>query len=76
MLLLKTLRLFAFDNLSQIKSDFDQTLRRSDAQNSVVCVFTILKARLFETKRKINEISYETLCVYGKVFEKCLPIRK
>ena len=35
MLLLKTLRLFAFDNLSQVKSDFDQTLRRSDAQHAV-----------------------------------------
>ena len=28
MLLLKTLRLFDFDNLSQVESDFDQTLRR------------------------------------------------
>ena len=28
MLLLKTLRLFDFDNLSQVESDFNQTLRR------------------------------------------------
>ena len=35
MLLLKTLRLFDVDNLSQVKSDFDQTLRRSDAQHAV-----------------------------------------
>ena len=35
MLLLKTLCLFDFENLSQVKSDFDQTLRRSDAQDAV-----------------------------------------
>ena len=32
---LKTLRLFDVDNLSQVKSDFDQTLRRSDAKHAV-----------------------------------------
>ena len=35
MLLLKTLRLFDFDNLSHLKKDFDQTLRRSDARHAV-----------------------------------------
>ena len=35
MLLLKTLRLFDVDNLSQVKSDFDQTQRRSDADHAV-----------------------------------------
>ena len=62
MLLLKTLRLFDFDNLSQVKLDFDQTLRRSNAQHAV-------KGEVLSLYYFVSLLYFENiLCPFEKCF--------